>query len=244
MMILANTSASAAATGAAGGKDSSNWFGPYSACTCSNGMPASAAEVTRSFSQSPRSSSADRPYGTADGIGSAEPSGSTRTNSNSWPIKALRPAVPNRCSTRRSTWRVQVGAGVPSWRQRSVGAQARPSPRSRIASRSIRSRRSPTALIPSVKAMPPSTANTSHTGAEPVPDRAKSANLAAGTLLARVRPAALIMVPSTTWTSAARSCSVSSSDGAEGVWSLISTSSRKPFDRLRARSPGRTHPAP
>ncbi len=171
MMIFAATTWSAAATGPAGGSETSNWWAPYSPCSCSRTRPARVPAVTTSSRKAARSSSPVSPYGIHASPSSAEPSGPTRVNSSSCPTRASRSASASRRSMPRSTPRGQPPAGAPSCSNTSVGPQARPSSTTRSASRSSRSRRSPTAVIESVTAMPPSTPNTSQTGAAPSPAR-------------------------------------------------------------------------
>ena len=179
-----------------------------------SGMPAWFSADSRSSRNSDRSRRPVAPYGTQGAVSSAEPSGATRKNSSSWPTSAWYPAASRLPSTSARRPRAQAGEAVPSCSNRLPGAQARPPGRTRSPAISILRRMSPTVVMVSVNAIPPSMVKTCQTGAAPIPDWWKAPSRANGTLLASVMPEAFTTVPITVRTPASWSsrCALATAD--------------------------------
>ncbi len=203
--ILASTLASAACSGAAGASDISNCPELYSAWNCSTTRPARANAVWTSSTNDACSSSGARPYAGPPRPATASSIPSNATNSISVAALTCSPSASAAACSRRSAPRGQNASGSPSWSASSVGAHATPFPRSATASRSVRSRMSPTAPKLGVKAMPSSTQKITQTGEAPSPGEWNTGARSSETCLARSTPAQSMNVPRNAWTPSSRS---------------------------------------
>ena len=203
--ILASTLASAACSGAAGASDISNCPELYSAWNCSITRPARANAVWTSSTNDACSSSGARPYAGPPRPATASSTPSNATNSISVAALTCSPSASAAACSRRSAPRGQNASGSPSWSASSVGAHATPFPRSATASRSARSRMSPTAPKLGVKAMPSSTQKITQTGEAPSPGEWNTGARSSETCLARSTPAQSMNVPRNALTPSSRS---------------------------------------